>query len=43
MAQQGFIFKKSGGWYLRYRDDVIVDGQVTRRQQCKRLADVSDQ
>jgi len=43
MAQQGFIFKKSGGWYLRYRDDVIVDGQVTRRQQCKRLANVSDQ
>jgi hypothetical protein len=43
MAQQGFIFKKSGAWFLRYRDDVIVNGHVQRKQQCKRLADVCDQ
>jgi integrase len=43
MAQNGFIFKKSGAWFLKYRDTVIVDGQLQRRQQCKRLADVSDQ
>jgi hypothetical protein len=43
MAQNGFIFKKSGAWFLKYRDSVIVNGQLQRRQQCKRLADVSDQ
>lgn len=42
MSQNGFLFKKSGGWFLRYRDDVIVDGQVQRKQKCKRLANVSD-
>jgi hypothetical protein len=43
MAQKGFIFKKGGSWFLRYRDDVIEDGQVVRKQQCKRLAPVCDQ
>jgi integrase len=43
MAQKGFIFKKSGAWFLRYRDDVMVNGQVQRKQKCKRLADVCDQ
>jgi integrase len=43
MAQNGFIFKKSGAWFLRYRDDVIEDGQVRRKQKCKRLAAVCDQ
>jgi len=42
MAQQGYTFKKSGSWYVRYRDDVIVNGQIERRQKCKRLAPVCD-
>jgi len=42
MGQQGFIFKKGGSWFLRYRDDVIEDGQVRRKQQCKKLASVCD-
>jgi len=43
MSQKGFIFKKGGSWFLRYRDDVIEDGRVVRKQQCKRLAPVCDQ
>jgi integrase len=43
MAQKGFIFKKGGSWFLKYRDDVVQDGEVRRRQQCKRLAPVCDQ
>lgn len=43
MAQKGYIFKKYGSWFLRYRDDVIVVGEVRRVQQCKRLAPVCDQ
>jgi integrase len=43
MAQKGFIFKKGGNWFLRYRDDVIEDGRVIRKQCCKKLAPVSDQ
>ena len=43
MGQKGFIFKKGGSWFLRYRDDVIEDGQIIRKQQCKRLAPVCDQ
>jgi hypothetical protein len=40
MGQKGYIFKKDGSWFLRYRDDVIVDDEVRRVQQCKRLARV---
>jgi integrase len=43
MAQKGFIFRKGGSWFLRYRDDVIEGGEVRRRQQCKRLAPVCGQ
>lgn len=43
MAQKGYIFKKDGSWFLRYRDDVIEGGGVRRKQLCKRLAAVCDQ
>lgn len=43
MTQKGFIFKKGGSWFLRYRDDVIENGEVRRKLQCKRLAAVCDQ
>ncbi len=42
MGQKGFIFKKGGSWFLRYRDEVIENGQVLRKQQCKKLASVCD-
>jgi integrase len=43
MGQKGFIFKKGGSWFLRYRDDVIENGLLRRKQQCKRLAATCDQ
>jgi hypothetical protein len=42
MAQKGFIYKSRGSWFLKYRDDVIEDGQIVRKQQCKKLAPVCD-
>jgi len=42
MAQQGFIYKSRGSWFLKYRDDVIEDGRIVRKQQCKKLAAVCD-
>jgi len=42
MAQRGFIFKKGGSWFLRYRDNFLVDGVVVRKQKCERLAAVCD-
>ena len=45
MSQKGYIFKKDGSWFLRYRDDVIVDGVVRRflYNRRKRLGFVCDQ
>jgi integrase len=40
--QKGFIFKASGAWYLKYRQDVIEDGVVRRKLCTHRLADVDD-
>jgi integrase len=36
------IFEKGGSWFLRYRDNFNVDGQILRRQKCVKLADRSD-
>ncbi len=38
MAQKGFIYKSRGSWFLKYRDDVIENGQIVRKQKCKKLA-----
>jgi len=42
MAQQGFVFRKGGSWFLRYRDNFIVDGKLIRKQKCVKLADHGD-
>ena len=43
MRQDGYIFRKGDSWFLRYRDNSLVDGVVVRRQKCKRLAAFCDQ
>jgi integrase len=43
MAQDGYIFKQGRSWFLRYRDNVMIDGVVKRKQKLKRLAPVCDQ
>jgi len=40
--QQGYIFRKGRNWYGRWWDDVMVGGQVLRKQRCEKLAEVSD-
>ena len=36
--QSGYVFKKDGSWFLRYRDTRIVGGVNVRKQICHRLA-----
>ena len=43
MAQNGFVYKQGGSWFLKYRDTCIVNGVLVRKQKCKRLAAVCDQ
>lgn len=40
--QSGYVFKKDGSWFLRYRDTCIVDGVKVRKQICKKLTSVCD-
>jgi len=40
--QQGYIFRKGRNWYGRWWDDLMVDGEVLRKQRCEKLAEVSD-
>jgi integrase len=40
--QAGFIWKKGRSWFGRWRDDVMIDGKLVRKQQCRKLADVCD-
>jgi integrase len=36
-AQKGYLFHKNAAWFLRYFDDVLVDGAIQRKQICKKL------
>lgn len=40
--QSGYIWKVGGSWYGRWREDVLEDGQVVRKQRSAKLAEVSD-
>jgi integrase len=42
MAQDGYVFKKGSSWFLRYRENTNVNGQIVRKQKCVRLAEYSD-
>jgi hypothetical protein len=36
--QQGYVFRKGNGWYLRYYDSVVAsDGTTARKAKCKKL------
>ena len=42
--QAGYVFKKGSNWYLRYREDVVLeDGSIKRIQKCRRLAKATGQ
>ncbi len=40
--QQGYIWRKGQGWYGRWWEDALVNGDVVRKQRCKKLAEYSD-
>jgi integrase len=40
--QSGYIWKVGGSWYGRWREDVLEEGRVIRKQRSVKLADVSD-
>jgi len=40
--QSGYIWKVGGSWHGRWREDVLEDGLVVRKQRSAKLADVSD-
>jgi integrase len=43
MAQQGSVFSKGSSWFLRYRDNFLIDGVIVRKQKCIFLAKKNDQ
>jgi integrase len=40
--QSGYIWKVGGSWYGRWREDVLEEGRVVRKQRSAKLAEVSD-
>jgi integrase len=41
--QTGYIYKKNGWWMLRYREDVVENGDISRKQLSKRIEPVTAQ
>ena len=40
--QTGYIWRLGNSWFGRWREDVLKDGKIVRKQRCKRLADYCD-
>jgi integrase len=40
--QEGYIWKKSGAWFGRWREDVLVGNKIVHQARVKRLAPVCD-
>jgi integrase len=40
--QTGYIWKEGRSWFGRWREDVLEDGQVVRKQRSKKLVDYCD-
>lgn len=40
--QEGYIWRQGRSWYGRWREDVLEEGRVVRKQRCEKLADVCD-
>lgn len=41
--QAGYVYKNGKYWTLRYYEDVLVSGQLVRKQKARKLAPVGDQ
>lgn len=42
MAQNGMLFRKGPSWFLKYWEDVQVNGAQLRRRKCVKLAEYGD-
>jgi integrase len=40
--QSGYIWRVGNSWFGRWREDVLKEGKIIRKQRCKRLADYGD-
>jgi hypothetical protein len=40
--QEGYIWRQGHSWYGRWREDVLEEGRVIRKQRCEKLVDVCD-
>lgn len=40
MKQSGSVFRKGDSWFIRYRDTLVENGQLVRKQVCKKLSGV---
>src|SRR5215469_2736352 len=40
--QKGYLFKRSGVWYVRHHDNRIEDGQLVRKQVSTRIGLIGD-
>jgi integrase len=42
--QTGYVFRRYGGWFVRFYDDVMQAGHIIKRvQKCERLCDYDDE
>lgn len=40
--QEGYIWRERGVWFGRWREDVLIDGKIVRKQKSRKLADCDD-
>ena len=38
--QRGYIYRRAGWWVLRYRENLLANGQIVRKQLAKQLAKI---
>src|SRR5215469_12313163 len=41
-TQSGTIYRKGRTWYLKYNDDRVINGEVTRKRLARQLGSVDD-
>jgi integrase len=39
--QRGYVFRKGDSWFVRYRDQIVEDGRLVRKQICKKIEPVA--
>jgi hypothetical protein len=42
MEKRGYLFRRGESWFLRYRDNFMVEGRLVRLQKCMKIAEYGD-